>query len=493
MQLSFCDLSFCRLGLYPVVSFRDYPLKRIYAEALESLLRGILICMEKLPPTILVIFGITGDLSRRYLLPALAEICRSDQLSKDFQILGVSRRDVNMDEIFSGEQKVLQPYSQIFKMDLADGAHYQKLKHQIGELKQKFDQPPQVIFYLSVPPVAARQIIELLGHAGLNQLHMKLLLEKPFGNDLKSAEELVAETAKYFPEEQVYRIDHYLAKEMAQNITVFLGSNSIFRDVWSAQFIEDIEIVAAEKIGIEGRASFYESTGALRDIVQSHLLQLAALTLMEPCSDIFDFDEIPKRRLAALKMVEPVPKDKCQERAVRAQYEGYAKEVNNPGTQVETFAAITLYSTDPRWQAVPIRLITGKNLDQKLTEIRVSFKKTSAKASNQLVFRIQPKEGIEIDLLVKEPGYERKLQNRQLSFEYDLESGRLPDAYEQVLVDAMRGNHSLFASSDEVLASWQILQPVLDCWSMDSSDLKTYKPSSTIEEAMGGPTLDKSR
>ncbi len=206
---------------------------------------------------------------------------------------------------------------------------------------------------------------------------------------------------------------------------------------------------------------------------------------MEPCSDIFDFDEIPRRRLAALKAVQPVPSVKVTDRATRAQYKDYAGDVANPGTQVETFAAITLYSTDSRWKDVPIRLITGKSLDQKLTEIRVSFKKTSAKASNQLVFRIQPKEGIEIDLLVKKPGYGRKLQKRRLSFEYDRESGRLPDAYEQVLVDAMRGNHSLFASSDEVLASWQILQPVLDYWSLGRGELKTYKAASTIQEILG--------
>ncbi len=441
--------------------------------------------MEKLPPTILVIFGITGDLSGRYLLPALAEICRSDRLSKDFQILGVSRRDVTKDQILRGKQKILLPYSQIFKMDLAQEADYQKLKHQLEKLNQKFGSKPQVIFYLSVPSVAARQIIELLGQAGLHAGHMKLLLEKPFGSDLDSAQELVAETSQYFPEPQVYRIDHYLAKEMAQNITVFLGSNSIFRDIWSSQFIEDIKIVVSEKIGIEGRSGFYESTGALRDIVQSHLLQLSALTLMEPCSDIFDFDEIPRRRLAALKALEPVPSDKCSERVVRAQYEGYVKEVANPGSQVETFVAITLYSKDPRWENVPVHLITGKNLDKKLTEIRVSFKKTSNQASNMLVLRIQPNEGIELDLWVKEPGYERKLQKRRLSFEYDLEFGRLPDAYEQVLIDAMRGNHSLFASSAEVLASWQILQPVLEYFSLGKVELKTYKPGSTIAQILG--------
>lgn len=441
---------------------------------------------ESLPPTILVIFGITGDLSKRYLLPALAEICKSAQLTKNFQVLGISRRDVKTKGIFTGPQKILRAYSQLFKMDLTDRADYKRLNDELEKIGQKFKTKPQIIFYLSVPPAPARQIIGLLGETGLNLPDTVLLLEKPFGNDYLSAEELVSETEKYFRERQVYRIDHYLAKEMAQNITVFLGSNAIFRDVWSNQFIEKIDIVVSEKISIESRVNFYENTGALRDMVQSHLLQLAALVLMEPCSDIFDFDEIPKRRLAALEHLEPVPRDKFDERVFRAQYEGYAKEVANLGTKTETFVNLTLFSTDRRWQNVPIRLTTGKNLDQKLTEIKISFKKISAQASNVLVFRVQPREGIELDLWVKEPGYERKLQKRCLNFDYDQEFGHLPDAYEQVLVDAMRGNHSLFAGSDEVLASWRILQPVLECWDMDNSNLKTYKPGSTVKEAMGG-------
>lgn len=439
---------------------------------------------ESLPPTILVIFGITGDLAGRYLLPALAEICNSSQLSKDFQVLGISRRDVKPDEVFKAGQSVLKKYSRLHQMDLAREADYKQLKVALAELSHKFKTKPQIIFYLSVPPVAAQQIIGLLGKAGLNSSQTALLLEKPFGNDYPSAKELVQATTKYFDEKQVYRIDHYLAKEMAQNITVFLGSNAIFRDVWSNQFIESINILASEKISIEGRINFYESTGALRDIIQSHLLQLAALVLMEPCSDIFDFDEIPRRRLAALKALEPVPKDKSVERVFRAQYQGYEKEVGNPGSQTETFVDLTLFSTNKRWQNVPIRLTTGKNLDQKLTEIKVSFKKTSDQASNMLVFRIQPDEGIELDLWVKEPGYERRLQKLKLSFEFGQHFGRLPDAYEQVLIDAMRGNHSLFASSDEVLASWQILQPVLERWSLDDSDLKTYKPGSSAAQVL---------
>ncbi|MBI2009180.1 glucose-6-phosphate dehydrogenase (NADP(+)) [Candidatus Saccharibacteria bacterium] len=441
--------------------------------------------MEKLPPTILVIFGITGDLSRRFLLPALSEICKSTDIGKDFKVLGVSRRQVGVDEVFGAGEKNLKDYSQMFTMNLSDGADYEKLKGRLEKLSQEFSQQPQVIFYLSVPPAAAEAIAGWLGKSGLSKSYTKLLLEKPFGYDLRSAQEMAAHIGKYFSQDQVYRIDHYLAKEMAQNITVFLGSNTIFRDIWNNQFIESVEIIASEKIGIEGRAHFYESTGALRDY-QSHLLQLTALVLMEPCSDIFDFDEIPRRRLAALQAIAPISKDKCTEVVQRAQYEGYQAEVSNPGSAVETFVSLKFQSTDPRWQGVPVRLMTGKNLDRKLTEIRVNFKKTSASAANELAFKIQPDEGIELDLWAKEPGYERKLQKLKWSFDYDQHfPGRLPDAYEMVIVDAMRGNHSLFASSEEVLASWQILQPVLECWALNADDLKTYKPGSPIADIIG--------
>lgn len=441
--------------------------------------------MEKLPPTVLVIFGITGDLSKRYLLPALAEICSSTKLDKDFKVLGVSRRDAGLDEIFGSKENTLKEHSQMLSIDLANENEYTKLAAKIEELSDGFSQRPQVIYYLSVPPVATKGIIEMLGRNGLNQPHARLLLEKPFGYDLPSAQEMVSLIAKYFSQEQVYRIDHYLAKEMAQNISVFLGSNTIFRDIWNNQYIENIEIIVSEKIGIEGRVNFYENTGALRDIVQSHMLQLAALVLMEPCSDIFDYQEIPRRRLGALRSIMPVPKDKYAGMVFRAQYGGYQEEVKNPGSPVETFVSLILESNDPRWQSVPIILTTGKNLDQKLTEVRVSFKKTSLEASNMLIFRIQPNEGIELDLSVKEPGYERKLQKLKWSFSYDQHfPGRLPDAYEMVIVDAMRGNHSLFASSEEVLASWQILQPVLECWEMDSGDLKIYKPGSTASQVL---------
>lgn len=433
-----------------------------------------------MPSTILVIFGITGDLSRRYLLPALAEICANTEIGKDFRVLGVSRRQVDLNNVLGAKEKNLKAYSQMLTMDLANRSDYQKLKDEIGALSQKFTQGPQVIFYLSVPPAAADGIVGLLGESGLSQPPAKLLLEKPFGYDLSSAQEMIGRIAKYFSQEQVYRIDHYLAKESAQNIAVFLGSNALFRNIWSNQFIDHIDIVAAEDIGIGGRKEFWEATGMLRDFVQSHLLQLAALTLMEPCSHMFDFAQLPERRLAALQKMKIAE----LKSAVRGQYRGYRQEVGNPNSAVDTFVSLTLDSSDSRWRGVPIRLTTGKKLDQKLTKIDIHFKKSQEAEANLLTLRLHPREGIELDLWVKEPGYRHNLQKQPLRFIYEQRFGRVPEAYEQVLIDAMRAKKSLFASSEEVLTSWKILQPVLDYWSMSDSDLKIYQPGSTIEEVL---------
>jgi glucose-6-phosphate 1-dehydrogenase len=432
-----------------------------------------------LPATILVIFGITGDLSHRYLLPALAEIANNNKLPEEFKIIGVSRRDIDLNEVLSDKLVCLRPFAQSLQMDLDSNDSYALLKDKITELGSGFKSQPEVIFYLSVPPAGVFPIIENLGRNGLNTPNTKLLLEKPFGTDLESAKKLVADTQKHFPENQVYRIDHYLAKEMAQNIVVFLGSNTLFRSLWNNQFIEKIEIEAAEKISIEGRVNFYEGTGALRDIVQSHLMQLAALTIMEPCSHLFDFNELPLRRLDALRSLKL---DGNQ--VVRGQYEGYKQEVDNRASTTETFVFLNLESSDERWQGVPISLATGKNLNKKRTEIRVYFKKVDESEENLLILRIQPDEAIVLQLWVKQPGYERKLQKIPHEFTYSKHFDRLPDAYEQVLVDAIKSNHSLFASSAEVLASWEALEPVLDKWRQGSDDIVIYPPGSSSEEVL---------
>jgi glucose-6-phosphate 1-dehydrogenase len=432
------------------------------------------------PPTVLVIFGITGDLSHRYLLPALNEICAAGKLPEEFKIIGVSRRPITKEDLFRSNEQNLQQYGEPLQMDVENLNSYNVLKNKIDEISSGFKGSAEIIYYLSVPPTGVLPIIEKLGVSELNPPNAKLLLEKPFGTDLESAQELISETSKHFPEKQVYRIDHYLAKEMAQNIAVFLGSNTLFRSVWNNQFIEKIEIDAAEQISIEGRANFYDSTGALRDIVQSHLMQLAALTLMDPCNNIFDFEEMPLRRLNALKKL----RADANQPFVRGQYESYRQEVEKNDSNTETFASLTLLSDNPRWQGVPIRLATGKNLKEKLTEIRVYFKKIDESEENLLILRIQPSEAIVIQVWVKEPGYERRLLKIPHELTYNKHFDHLPDAYEQVLVDAMQSNHSLFAGSEEVLESWRILKPVQQKWQGNPEDIIIYKPGSTIEEVI---------
>jgi len=434
-------------------------------------------------PTVLVIFGISGDLSHRFLLPALAEIKKAGQIPPDFKVLGISRRQLKPNDIYSGETKDLAGITEFIQMDFTNSADYLKLKKHLKKLTGAKD--AQLIFYFAVPPDATPAIISQLGKARLNGRGVKLLLEKPFGTDLASAKQLVEQTARCFKEDQVYRIDHYVAKEVSQNISIFLGSNVLFRKIWDKEFIDYIEIVAAESIGLEGRGNFYEKTGALRDIIQSHLLQLAALTLMEPCPDPFDFSDLPQRRFAAMQSLSAPPAAKLPATVFRAQYKGYRGEVGNSKSVTETFVALQLHSKAPRWSGVPIYLATGKKLDQKLTQIRINFKKTSASQPNTLIIRIQPREGIELDLWVKKPGYDKELQQKTLSFSFAQNFDHLPNAYEQVLVDAIRSDKSLFTSNHEVLASWKILQPILDYWQKDSGDLQFYKPGESAAKVLG--------
>lgn len=414
--------------------------------------------------TKLLIFGITGDLSTRKLLPALQAIYATNEFN-DLSIIGVSRRNVNVAELLHsslGNAELTDKVS-IFSMDLAKADDYTRLREYVALADDE-----QLIAYLSVPPAAATDIVDLMGQVGLNSPNVKIMFEKPFGMDLLSAQSMIEHTARYYDEAQLYRIDHYLAKEMAQNIVAFRGRNALFANIWNNNFIQAIEVVASEKIGIEGRAQFYEQTGALRDLIQGHLMQLLALTLMDIPHD-FAWEELPTLRLRALEQLRPV--DPAQ--AFRAQYDGYQDEAGNPGSLTETFVALELQSDQPRWRDVPIRLITGKALAEKTTEIRIHLKKLHEAQSNTIVFRIQPNEGIDIELFTKQPGYDRDFETRHLELTFP-EDIKLPDAYEQVIVDAIRSRKSLFTSSAEVLRSWEILRPVQAAWSMDNQPLPQY-------------------
>ncbi|MBM3210163.1 hypothetical protein FJZ39_02385 [Candidatus Saccharibacteria bacterium] len=421
--------------------------------------------------TKLLIFGITGDLSQRKLLPALAEILRTKS-AENLEIIGVSRREVDVKALI--EEAVKQPEAllentRVYTMDIADSAQYDDLKTYLA-----LNDSDQLLVYLSVPPRAATQIVDFLGDAGLNTPNVKILFEKPFGVDEASAREVIGRTARYFSEQQIYRIDHYLAKEMAQNIVAFRAHNALFSHIWNNSAVEAIEIVAGEKIGIEGRGQFYEQTGALRDVVQGHLLQLLALVLME-VPDNFTWDQLPAQRLQALEQIMPAEPKK----SIRAQYKGYREEIKSEKSSTETFVALELASKQPRWQGVPLRLITGKALAAKTTEIRVYLKKHHQQQRNTIIFHVQPNEGIEIELTIKKPGYDTAHETRRLGFSYP-EDEQLPEAYEQVLVDAIRGRKNLFTEGEEVIRAWQILQPLQHAWSYDQAPLYTYKPGSAL-------------
>jgi len=383
--------------------------------------------------TQLVIFGVTGDLAGRKLLPALDSIVKTGSYD-ELSIVGVSRREVNKDELLAGHD-LLAPHTQVYTMDLASAEEYKHFKVFLEE--QGAD---QTLFYLSVPPGASADIVDFLGQAGLNTPDYKVLFEKPFGFDLESAKEFISRTAQYFSENQLYRIDHYMGKEIAAELLELRQNAENHHHHWNNQSVKAITVVATETIGIEGRAQFYEQTGALRDFVQGHLMQLLSLVLMQTPRPA----GLPEQRLAALNDLAPVN----PEQATRAQYDTYQVEVENEGSQTETFVAFMCESTNPAWKGVPIRLLTGKALHEKRSYVAVEYKDGTDDVFDESL-----------------------LASRD---------GRHLDAYERVLIEALESRPELFTSSAEVLRSWELLAPLQEAWAMDNSPLPTYTQGSDI-------------
>lgn len=430
--------------------------------------------------TKLLIFGITGDLGHRKLLPAIAQIIRTGNFN-DLEVIGVSRSEADIKQLLEsslGDASDVIDRFRIFTMDLSSRDEFTRLKDQIA-----LSDDEQLIAYLSVPPLYATQIVDFMGQVGLNSPNVKIMYEKPFGIDYDSAVDVIDRTARYFADGQVYRIDHYLAKEMAQNIVAFRGGNALFSHIWNGGVIEKIEVLALEKIGIEGRAHFYEQTGALRDLVQGHLMQLLSLALMHIPED-FEWSKLPDMRLAALEQIEIAD----PELAIRGQYDTYRDEVVNQSSSTETFVSLQLRSSAAEWKGVPLVLTTGKGLGQKTTEIRVHLRKTHEAQSNCIRFKIQPDEGVEMEFFVKKPGYDREFERQQMKFSYP-EDASLPDAYEQVIVDAIKSRKSLFTGSKEVLRSWEILRPVQEEWQVSGDNLRIYGLGSRFEDIIGTNVL----
>ena len=450
-------------------------------------------------PNIFVIFGGTGDLAHRKILPALYELHTHQLMGERSLILGVGRdsdwSDAKYQEFIGGTPEVQAWAKQTaFYQSVGEEtpADFAALRARIENLEREHGLAGNRVFYLSLPPTAFPSTIAGLGAAGLNQSAgwTRLVIEKPFGRDLDSAKELNRLVHQYFDETQVYRIDHYLGKETVQNLMVFRFANAMFESLWNRDHIESVEITVAEELGVEQRAGYYEHAGALRDMVQSHLTQLLALVAME-VPTAFEATAIREEKIKALRSIAPISlKD-----AVFGQYGpgkingepviGYRQEPGvAPDSKTETFVALRLSVDNWRWQGVPFYLRTGKRMARRLTEIRVRFRQApvwmfrsvpgTSPTANTLVITLQPNEGFRLFFDVKAPGEPFRLERLTLHFNYDEEFKFLPEAYQTLLLDVMRGDQTLFVHADEVETSWRMYTPLLQ-----RTDAPNVYPSGT--------------
>ncbi|MBS0635355.1 MAG: glucose-6-phosphate dehydrogenase [Verrucomicrobia bacterium] len=459
-------------------------------------------------PCVLVIFGATGDLTARKLLPAIYNLKREGQLPSHFACVGFARRQKTHEQ-FRGEmydainkfsrvkpidQNIWNSFSeQIFyhisEFDKDEG--YEALKLFLQDIDNCFGTKGNRIFYLSVPPSNFELIVEKLGNHGLiyptdnpQGKWSKVIIEKPFGHDLNSAYELQTNIGKYLKEEQIYRIDHWLGKETVQNLLVMRFGNAIFESVWNNRYIDSIQITVAEDLGVGTRGKFWEEAGMMRDIVQNHVMQLLSLVAMEPPVDI-KADSIRDEKVKVLHSIRPIPLHNLDQHVIRGQYgpgfiggeavKGYRQEDNvAPASNVETYVAMQLFIDNWRWAGVPFYVRAGKRLPKKATEIAVVFKQAPGVLFNRscqrddanvLVIRIQPDEGIALRINSKVPGINNPIQPVRMDFRYGSYFGvEPPEAYERLIIDCILGDSTLFAREDEVMASWKLLSPIIHRW-----------------------------
>jgi glucose-6-phosphate 1-dehydrogenase len=450
----------------------------------------------KLDPCLACIFGGTGDLAHRKILPAVFEMSQAGQLPKETIILAIGRNKNKTDASFrkditlSIQKAVGKDFDEIeewcgariFYHGISKGSRdeFTKLRSRIASLERKHKLTGNRIFHLAIPPQFFGPTIKSLGVVGLNKSNgwTRLVIEKPFGRDLKTAVALNDLIYSYFTEDQVYRIDHYLGKETVQNLLAFRFGNSIFESIWNREKIEKVEIVVAEELGIESRADYYEKSGALRDMVQNHLTQLLTLTAMEiPLA--FKAEDLRFEKVKVLRSIAPIR----AEDVVLGQYTegelggngvlGYRQEDGvRSDSKTPTFVALKIRIENWRWHDVPFYLTTGKRLKERKSEIIITFRcppvslfKSSDGGDehpNVLVIAIQPNEGFRISFQVKKPGQEMAVQSEWMHFSYDEAFGPMPDAYYTLLRDVILGDQSLFVSADETLASWKLYTPVLN-------------------------------
>jgi glucose-6-phosphate 1-dehydrogenase len=483
----------------------------------ENPLREGLRLQRSAEPCTVVIFGASGDLTRRKLVPALYSLARQSLLGTGFSVVGTARTPMSHEDFRTAMHKGLSdfgedgPPDQSVWSSFAAGLFYVSTDPErpqsyeaLGELLQRIDRERGTagnrLYYLSTPPAQYGQISRLLAGHGLHRSEgwTRIVVEKPFGRDLVTARALNAEILEAFGEEQIYRIDHYLGKETVQNILVLRFANAIFEPLWNRSHIDHVQITAAESIGVEGRGGYYEGSGAFRDMIQNHMLQLLALVAMEPPVAL-EAGAVRDEKTKLIRAVRDFSAEAAARGSVRGQYTegsvggrsviGYREEKNvSPSSEIETYAAARFTIDNWRWADVPFYLRSGKRLPKRVTEVAIQFRRAphqlfargSARAAeevepNTLVLRIQPDEGTALKFSAKLPGQSIVIRPVNMEFQYGTSFGkRSPEAYERLLLDAMLGDSTLYARGDMVEESWALVMPILEAWERNQTPLATY-------------------
>lgn len=475
-------------------------------------------------PATVVIFGASGDLTKRKLIPALYSLA-SDRLLPRLAIVGASRSEITDDAFRTSIREGLDKYARhrpvnddiwstfghdIFYQQCGfdDPADFQKLKQRLEAIEKERGLPGNRLFYLSTPPSAFAPIIKNLGAAGLvdkdDRPYARVIIEKPFGTDLESARALNREVRAVLEEKQIYRIDHYLGKETVQNLMVFRFANGIFEPLWNNKYVDHVQITGAETLGVEGRGGYFDNAGILRDMVQNHLMQVLALAAMEPPVS-FHADSVRDEKTKVLRALRPIEPAQLAERVVRGQYAagsvlgvqvpGYREESGvPPSSKTETFVAMKLFIDNWRWAGVPFYLRSGKRMPKRVTEISIHFKQAPHRlfrehqmadvGSNVLAIRIQPDEGITLSIGSKVPGPSIEIAPVTMEFRYASSFGvEAPEAYERLLLDALNGDGTLFTRGDEVEASWQFITAIHEAWAKSSFPPFSYEAGTWGPEA----------